>query len=156
MKLFSANCFIYPLFIIMTFIFLLYIQTDLFTFGQMQIFSNMVNATVNVEKPKIFPGETQIINVHVFDANTTEPISLAYVDLMVKDTNNFIKRIYSGVTNENGKYSYAWKIYENAEPETYRVSLDIIVTGYKSLAKTETFTVYNNVNNGNTTITTPT
>lgn len=111
----------------------------------------MVNATVNVEKPKIFPGETQIINVQVFDANTNEPISLAYVDLIVKDTNNFIKRIYSGLTNENGKFSYAWKIYENAEPETYRVSLDIIVTGYKSLAKTETFTVYNNVNNGNTT-----
>jgi hypothetical protein len=101
----------------------------------------MINATANVEKPKIFPNESQIINVQVFDTNTNEAINLAYVDLMIKDTNNFITRIYSGLTDEKGKFSYAWKIDENAEPGTYIISLDIIATGYKPLAKTETFTV---------------
>lgn len=133
----------------MTAIFLLYLPTDLVTFGQTQIFQDMINATVKVEKTTISPNENQKINIQVIDANTNETISLAYVDLIVKDTNNFITKIYSGLTNETGKFSYAWKIYENAEPGIYTVSLDIVATGYKPFATTETFTVYN-VNNNTT------
>ena len=150
MNLFLNNCFIYPLFIIIVSIFLLYFQTDLFSFGQTQIFSNMINATVQLEKPEIYPNETQIINVQVFDANINETISLAYIDLMVKDTNNFITKIFSGLTDEMGKFSYIWKIDENAEPGTYNVNLDIVATGYKPLGKTETFTVCS-INGCNTT-----
>jgi 5-hydroxyisourate hydrolase-like protein (transthyretin family) len=150
MKLFSSNFFIYPLFIITISLILLYFQTHLFTYGQTQIFPDIINATVNVEKPKIFPNETQMINVQVFDTNTNETISLAYVDLIVRDNNNFITRIYSGLTNENGKFSYAWKIDENAQYGTYNVTVDIIATGYKSLAKTETFAIYS-VNGSNNT-----
>jgi hypothetical protein len=151
MNLLSTNCFIYPLFIIMISLSLLYLQTDLFTFGQTQIFPDIINATLKVEKPKISLNETQIINVQVFNTNTNETISLAYIDLIVKDSNNFTTRIFSGLTDENGKFSYMWKIDENAEPGIYSVSLDIIVTGYKPLAKTKTFTVYNNVNDTTTT-----
>ena len=113
----------------------------------------MINSTVQIEKPEIYPNETQIINIQVFDANTNETIGLAYVDLIVKDSNNLITRIFSGLTDETGKFSYIWKIDKNAEPGAYSISLDIIATGYKPLAKTETFTVYNNVNDGNTTTT---
>ena len=104
-------------------------------------------------KTSTSPNESQIINVQVFDANTNETIGLAYVDLIVKDSNNLITRIFSGLTDETGKFSYIWKIDKNAEPGAYSISLDIIATGYKPLAKTETFTVYNNVNDGNTTTT---
>lgn len=148
MKLFSSNCFIYFFIIIMTVILLLYIQRDLFTFGQTQIFTDMINATVKVEQDIIFPNENQIINVQVFDAKTNESISLASIDLIVKDTNNFITKVFSGLTDETGKFLYSWKIDENAKPGTYRISLDIIATGYKPLAKTETFIVdYVNDNN---------
>ena len=150
MNLFLNNYFIYPLFIIIVSIFLLYFQTDLFSFGQTKIFSNMINSTVQIEKPEIYPNETQIINIQVFDANTNETISLAYVDLMVKDTDNFITKIFSGLTDEMGKFSYIWKIDENAEPGTYNVNLDIVATGYKPLGKTETFTVCS-INGCNTT-----
>ena len=150
MNLFLNNYFIYPLFIIIVSIFLLYIQTDLFSFGQTKIFSIMINSTVQIEKPEIYPNETQIINIQVFDANTNETISLAYVDLMVKDTDNFITKIFSGLTDEMGKFSYIWKIDENAEPGTYNVNLDIVATGYKPLGKTETFTVCS-INGCNTT-----
>lgn len=149
----SINCFIYSLSIVVTFLFLLYLQPSIFTFGQTEIFTDVINATVKVEKPRISPNKNQIINVQVFDANTDEPIGLAHVDLIVRDSKNFITRIFSGLTDETGKFSYSWKIDENAETGTYSVSLDIIATGYKPLAKTETFTVYNNVNNGNATIT---
>ena len=62
---------------------------------------------------------------------------------MVKDTNNITTKIFSGLIDETGRFSYAWKIDENAEPGTYTVSLDIIATGYKPLGKIERFTVYN-------------
>lgn len=107
----------------------------------------MINVTVKQEIYKISPNENQKINIQVFDAKTNETIDLAYVDLMVKDTNNITTKIFSGLTDQTGKFFYTWKIDENAEPGTYTVSLDIIVTGYKPLGKIEKFTVYNVNNN---------
>lgn len=142
MKLIFNKFSIYPLFIIIALVLLIYIQKDLLTFGQTQIFNDIINATVKLEKYKVSPNETQKLNVQVFDAKTNETIDLAYVDLMVKDTNNITTKIFSGLTDQAGKFFYTWKIDENAEPGTYTVSLDIIATGYKPLGKIEKFTVY--------------
>lgn len=147
MKLILNKFSMYHLFIIIVLVLLIYIQKDLFAFGQTQIFNDMINATVQLEKYKVIPNENQKLNVQVFDAKTNETIDLAYVDLMVKDTNNITTKIFSGLTDQTGKFFYTWKIDENAEPGTYTVSLDIIATGYKPLGKIEKFTVYNVNNN---------
>lgn len=43
----------YPLFIIIALVLLIYIQKDLLTFGQTQIFNDIINATVKLEKYKV-------------------------------------------------------------------------------------------------------
>jgi uncharacterized protein YfaS (alpha-2-macroglobulin family) len=101
----------------------------------------MMNASVSLDKDKLSLMENQKLNVRVFDAKTNETIPLAYVDLIVRDTNNITTKIFSGLTDEKGNFSYTWKIDENAEPGIYTVSLDIIATGYKPLGISKTYNV---------------
>jgi hypothetical protein len=110
-------------------------------FGQTQIFNDMMNTSVSFDKDKLSPMENQKLNVQVFDAKTNETIPLAYVDLLVRDTNNIATKIFSGLTDEKGNFSYTWKINENAEPSIYTVNLDIIATGYKPLGISKTYIV---------------
>ena len=112
----------YPVFIIIALALLIHTQKDLLTFGQTKIFNDMINATVKLEKYKVSPNENQKLNVRVFDAKTNETIDLSYADLLVKDTYNITTKIFSGLTDETGKFFYTWKIDENAEPGTYTVS----------------------------------
>jgi hypothetical protein len=62
---------------------------------------------------------------------------------VIKDTNNITTEIFSGLTDEIGKFSFELKLAKNTESGTYSVSLDIIATEYKLLAKTKTFNVEN-------------
>jgi hypothetical protein len=110
-------------------------------FGQTQIFNDMMNTSVSFDKDKLYTTENQKLNVQVFDAKTNETIPLAYVDLIVRDTNNITTKIFSGLTDEKGNFPYTWKIDENAEPGIYTVSLDIIATGYKPLGISKTYNV---------------
>jgi hypothetical protein len=110
-------------------------------FGQTQIINDMMNASVSFDKDKLYPMENQKVNVQVFDAKTNGTIHLAYVDLIVRDTNNIAIKLFSGLTDEKGNFSYTWKIDENAEPGDYTVNLDIIATGYKPLGISKTYIV---------------
>ena len=71
----------------------------------------------------------------------------AYVDLTVHDPRNVTTENFSGLTDEKGLFTHTWNINENAEIGKYMVYLDIIVPGYKPLAKSEIFTF----TSGNTT-----
>ena len=123
------------------FILIYFHNYDYSAFGQTQIFNDVMNASVSLDKDKVYPMENQKVNVQVFDAKTNETISLAYVDLIIRDTNNIATKIFSGLTDEKGNFSYTWKRDENAEPGDYTVNLDIIATGYKPLGISKTYIV---------------
>jgi len=130
------------LFSLVFLVFLLYVQqSDLTTFGQIQSLGDKIHAYVTIENKNIIPSDQQKLSIKVVDPNTENPLESAYVDLTVQDPRNVTTEIFSGLTDENGLYTHAWNINENAETGKYTINLDIIVVGYQPLAKSETFTV---------------
>ncbi len=77
---------------------------------------------IDVNDDPIIRGNEQTITVSVIDKHSKEELSGIEINGLVKYASKTTKS-FSGITDDNGKFSYSWKIAGNSKPGLFEVMI---------------------------------
>ncbi len=99
-----------------------------------------LSVSVHLGKNSLHPGDKQRITLSVADKNSTAAISGASVSGKITGPSGIIKKV-EGTTDEKGKASYSWKVYNDYATGKYKVKIEVSNPGYENYSGSKTFKV---------------
>ena len=76
---------------------------------------------IDVNNDPIIRGNEQTITVNVIDKHSKEELPGIEINGLVKYASKTTTKSFSGMTDDNGKFSYSWKIAGNSKPGLFEV-----------------------------------
>lgn len=78
---------------------------------------------IDVYNDPIIRGNEQTITVNVIDKHSKEKLSGIEISGLIKYATKTTTKSFSGITDDNGKFSYSWKIAGNSKPGLFEVMI---------------------------------
>ena len=78
---------------------------------------------IDVNNDPIIRGNEQTITVNVIDKHSKEKLSGIEISGLIKYATKTTTKSFSGITDDNGKFSYSWKIAGNSKPGLFEVMI---------------------------------
>jgi hypothetical protein len=78
---------------------------------------------IDINNDPIIRGNEQTITVNVIDKHSKEELSGIEINGLVKYATKTTTKSFSGITDDNGKFSYSWKIAGNSKPRLFEVMI---------------------------------
>jgi hypothetical protein len=78
---------------------------------------------IDINNDPIIRGNEQTITVSVIDKHSKEELSGIEINGLVKYASKTTTKSFSGITDDNGKFSYSWKIAGNSKPGLFEVMI---------------------------------
>lgn len=78
---------------------------------------------ININNDPVSRGNEQTITVNVIDKHSKEELSGIEINGLVKYASKTTTKSFSGITDDNGKFSYSWKIAGNSKPGLFEVMI---------------------------------
>ncbi|MDQ6668301.1 MAG: hypothetical protein M3Y53_08775 [Thermoproteota archaeon] len=101
---------------------------------------SLLSLSIRIGKSSVHPGDTEFVTLMAVDKNSTKAITGGSVLGNISSSSGLLKK-FKGVTDNNGKASYSWKVSSRDIAGKYKVIAQIYSPAYESNSASKIFKV---------------